>query len=40
MEAEGVRFDGDTVQIDGMVRLASFFDPDNNALMLAQDLSN
>lgn len=39
LEAEDVRFDGDTIQIDGMVRLATFFDPDGNALMLAQDLT-
>lgn len=39
LEAAGVRFDGETVTYDGMVRLATFYDPDNNALMLAQDLS-
>lgn len=39
MEAEGIRFDGDTVEIEGMVRTVTFYDPDNNALMLAQDLS-
>ncbi|WP_370400799.1 VOC family protein [Sulfitobacter sp. JB4-11] len=39
MEAGGVRFDGDTVEVEGMVRMATFYDPDDNALMVAQDLS-
>ncbi len=39
MEARGVRFDGETQVIPGMVVLATFFDPDGNALMLYQDLS-
>lgn len=39
LEAAGVKFDGDTETIDGMVSLATFYDPDGNALMLAQDLS-
>lgn len=39
LEAAQVRFDGDTITIEGMVRLATLFDPDGNALMLAQDLS-
>lgn len=39
LEAEGVRFDGETQTMEGMVSLATFYDPDNNALMLAQDLS-
>lgn len=39
LEAEGVRFDGATETMEGMVSLATFYDPDNNALMLAQDLS-
>ncbi len=39
LEADGVRFDGETQVVDGMVKLATFYDPDNNALMLAQDLS-
>ncbi len=37
-EAEGVRFDGDNVEIPGMVRLATFFDPDGNSYMFAQSL--
>jgi len=38
MEAAGVTFDGDTMVVEGMVKLATFYDPDKNALMLAQDL--
>lgn len=39
LEKEGVKFDGDTLTIEGMVSTASFYDPDSNALMLAQDLT-
>jgi len=39
LEAAGVRFDGDTQTIPGMVSLATFYDPDDNALMLYQSLS-
>ena len=39
LEAAGVRFDGETETIEGMVSIATFFDPDGNALMLAEDLS-
>lgn len=39
LEAAGVRFDGETDTVEGMVATATFFDPDGNALMLAQDLS-
>ncbi len=39
LEADGVSFDGDTIVIEGMVKLATFYDPDNNALMLSQNLS-
>ena len=38
LEAKGVKFDGDTREIPGMVRLATFFDPDGNTFMLAQGL--
>jgi CreA protein len=38
LEGEGVRFDGPTSPVEDMVRLATFFDPDGNALMLAQQL--
>jgi len=39
LEAKDVRFDGPTREIEGMVKLATFFDPDDNALMLAQGLA-
>ena len=39
METAGIRCDGDTLEIEDMVRTATFFDLDNNALMLAQDLT-
>ena len=38
LESKKVRFDGPTHEFPGMVKLATFFDPDNNALMLFQDL--
>lgn len=38
MEGVGVRFDGPTEVIEGMVKTATFYDPDGNALMLAQNL--
>ena len=39
LEAKGVRFDGDTLVITGMVSLATLFDPDANARMLYHDMS-
>ena len=39
LEGAGVAFDGPTETIDGMVSTATFYDPDKNALMLAQDLT-
>lgn len=39
LEAKGIAFDGDTIVMEGMVKLATFFDPDGNALMMAEDLS-
>ncbi len=39
LEGAGVKFDGETETIEGMVSTATFYDPDGNALMLAQDLS-
>ena len=39
LEAAGVKFDGDTIHVEGMVKTASFFDPDGNALMIAEDLT-
>ena len=38
LEGNGVRFDGETRQVEDMVRLATFYDPDGNTLMLAQQL--
>jgi catechol 2,3-dioxygenase-like lactoylglutathione lyase family enzyme len=36
LESLGTKFDGETYEIDGMVKLATFFDPDGNAWMLAE----
>ena len=38
LERHGVRFDGDTYEISGMVKLATFYDPDGNPFMLAEAL--
>ena len=38
LEELQVRFDGETLTIPEMVRLATFFDPDDNKLMLYQSL--
>ena len=38
LESKDVKFDGDTLEFPGMVKLATFFDQDGNALMLFQDL--
>lgn len=37
LEAKGVQFAGPTEDIPGMVRLATFTDPDGNVMMLAQN---
>ena len=39
LEEAGVKFDGPTETIEGMVSTATFYDPDGNALMIAQDLA-
>ncbi|WBU59976.1 VOC family protein [Paracoccus albus] len=39
MEQAQVRFDGETDIVEGMVKTATFYDPDGNALMLAEDLT-
>ncbi len=39
LEAAGVKFDGPTEVIEGMVKTTTIYDPDGNALMLAEDLS-
>jgi catechol 2,3-dioxygenase-like lactoylglutathione lyase family enzyme len=36
LDAAGVRQDGDIIEIPGLVRLLTFFDPDDNALMFYQ----
>lgn len=38
LESKGVKFDGDTQEIPGLVKLATFFDPDGNTFMLAESL--
>ena len=40
LESKDVRFDGDTYEIEGMVKLATFYDPDGNSFMLAQSLTD
>ncbi len=40
LETAGVKFDGDTETIEGMVSTATFYDLDGNAMMLAQDLTS
>jgi len=39
LEQAKVRFDGPTDVVEGMVKTATFYDPDGNALMLAEDLT-
>ncbi|WP_278924505.1 MULTISPECIES: VOC family protein [Pseudophaeobacter] len=39
LEQAKVEFDGETDIVEGMVKTATFYDPDGNALMLAQDLT-
>lgn len=40
LENKGVRFDGETLEIPGMVKLATFFDPDGNSFMFAESLAS
>lgn len=40
LEGAGVKFDGPTDTVEGMVSTATFYDPDGNAMMLAQDLTS
>ncbi|WP_412552166.1 VOC family protein [Shimia sp. MIT1388] len=40
LEAADVKFDGPTQVIPEMVKLATFYDLDDNAFMLAEDLSS
>lgn len=39
LEQGGVRFDGETMVIEGQVKLATFFDPDGNTFMLYESES-
>ncbi|MEM7067961.1 MAG: VOC family protein [Pseudomonadota bacterium] len=39
LEQANVKFDGETEKIEGMVKIATLYDPDGNALMLAEDLT-
>ena len=39
LEKAGVKFDGDTIEVEGMVKVATLFDPDGNGLMIAEDLT-
>lgn len=39
LEAKGVKFDGAIETVPGMVSTTTFYDPDGNGFMLAQDLS-
>jgi len=39
LEAQSVGFDGNTITMEGMVSIATFYDPDGNAFMIAEDLS-
>jgi catechol 2,3-dioxygenase-like lactoylglutathione lyase family enzyme len=38
MESRSVKFDGDTYEIEGQVKLCTFYDPDGNPFMLAEVL--
>ena len=40
LDSQGVRFDGPTQETPGIVKLASFFDPDGNRLMLYESLAD
>ena len=40
LESKDVRFDGPNRVYEGMVKLATFYDPDGNTLMLYQSLSD
>ena len=38
LEERDVRFDGPTFEIPGLVKLATFYDPDGNTFMFYQDM--
>ncbi len=39
LEEQSVKFDGETMTMDGMVSIVTFYDLDGNALMIAEDLT-
>lgn len=39
LDEHGARQDGEIMEIPGLVRLLTFFDPDDNALMFYEDLA-
>ncbi len=39
LEAKGVRFEGDIIEMPGLVKLTTFKDPDGNSYMFAQSLA-
>jgi CreA protein len=40
LEGKGVRFDGPTQTLPGLVMLATFYDPDGHSFMLSQSLTS
>ncbi len=38
LQGKQVKFDGETIEIPGMVKLATFYDPDGNTYMLSESL--
>ena len=40
LAANGVAFEGETLELPGLVKLATFVSPDGNRYMLAQSLAN
>jgi CreA protein len=40
LEAQGVRFEGESETVPGFVKLATLLDPDGHRLMLAEDLQS
>lgn len=40
LEAHGVKLDGDILEIDGLVKLQTFYDPDGNSFMFYEELSD
>ena len=39
LEERGARFDGETIELPEMVKLATFFDPDGNPIKLYESIS-